>query len=162
MDTDTLLAPLSPKEGKNLRLTPVFDELKELRREDDHNVSYGIWTYELKVTNWDQLEQKTCELLTTQTKDLEILFWYIECLLHRNKIEGLVNGISLLHQFITMFWDVFFPTDPEHRGTLLEAFDRRLVNHILQLNLCGHPDHIVYVVALEKCAAYAPFANTQL
>ncbi len=143
MDMNALLAPLTPPEGENLRLTPVFDDLKELRREDDHNVSYGIWTYELKVANWDRLEQKAYDLLTTQTKDLEILLLYIECLLHRDKIQGLVDGVTLLYQFSLAFWDVFFPTDPEHRGTLLEAFDRRLVEHILQLNLCGHPDYNV-------------------
>jgi type VI secretion system protein ImpA len=143
MDMNALLAPLTPPEGENLRLTPVFDDLKEMRREDDHNVSYGIWTYELKVANWDRLEQKAYDLLTTQTKDLEILLLYIECLLHRDKIQGLVDGITLLYQFSLAFWDVFFPTDPEHRGTLLEVFDRRLIEHILQLNLCGHPDYNV-------------------
>jgi type VI secretion system protein ImpA len=143
MDMTTLLAPLAPPQGEDLRLTPVFDDLKELRREDDHNVSYGIWTYELKVAHWDRLEQKTYNLLTTQTKDLEVLLWYIECLVQRDKIQGLVDGINLLHQFSTTFWNVFFPTDPEHRGALLEAFDRRLTQHILQINLCGHPDYNV-------------------
>jgi type VI secretion system protein ImpA len=143
MDMTALLAPLTPPEGESLRLTPVFDNLKELRREDDHNVSYGIWTYELKVSNWDRLAQKTYELLTTQTKDLEILLWYIECIVQRDKIQGLVDGTALLYQFTQTFWDVFFPTDPEHRGALLEAFDRRLSEHILQLNLCGHPDYNV-------------------
>jgi|GEM_PF-6293174 len=143
MDMDALLAPLTPTEGTNLGLTPVLDELKELRREDDHSVSYGIWAYELKVPNWDRLEQKTYDLLTTQTKDLEILLWYIECLLHREKITGFVDGITLLYQFATTFWDVFFPVDPEHRSSLLEAFDRRLVEHILNFNLCGHPDYNV-------------------
>lgn len=143
MDMTALLAPLTPSEGTNLRLTPVFDELKELRREDDHTVSYGIWTYELKTANWDRLAQKSYDLLIQQTKDLEILLWYIECLLQRDKIQGFLDGITLLHQFATIFWDVFFPTDPEHRGALLEAFDRRLSQHILQLNLCGHPDYTV-------------------
>ena len=132
MNMTELLAPLTPLEGTNLRLTPIFDDLKELRREDDHNVSYGIWTYELKVANWDRLEQKAYELLTTQTKDLEILLWYIECLIQRDKIQGLTDGITLLYQFAMTFWGVFFPTDPEHRGALLEAFDRRLAQHILQ------------------------------
>ena len=143
MDMTALLSPLTPPEGTNLRLTPIFDELKELRREDDHNVSYGIWTYELKVANWDRLEQKTYELLSTKTKDLEILLWHIECLLHRYKILGFVDSINLLYQFMGAFGDVFFPVDPEHRGALLEAFDRRLVEHILQFNLCGHPDYNV-------------------
>lgn len=143
MDFSAILAPLNPKEGESLRLLPIFDELKELRREDDHNVSYGIWTYELKMANWDRLEQKTYELLTAQTKDLEILLWYIECLIQRDKIQGFVDGATLLYQFSQTFWDVFFPIDPEHRGALLEAFDRRLAEHILQLNLCGHPDYNV-------------------
>lgn len=143
MDMVPLLTPLTPPEGENLRLTPVFDDLKELRREDDHNVSYGIWTYELKVAHWDRLEQKTYELLSHRTKDLEILLWYIECLIKREKIQGFLEGITLLHQFTIGFWDVFFPADPEHRGTLLEAFDRRLAQHILEINLCGHPDYNV-------------------
>lgn len=143
MDMTALLTPLTPPEGENLRLTPIFDDLKELRREDDHNVSYGIWTYELKVAHWDRLEQKTYDLLTHQTKDLEILLWYVECLIKRDKIQGFLDSTTLLHQFTTIFWDVFFPTDPEHRGALLEAFDRRLSQHVLQLNLCGHPDYNV-------------------
>lgn len=143
MDMTALLTSLTPPEGENLRLTPVFDDLKELRREDDHNVSYGIWAYELKVVHWDRLEKKTYDLLTHQTKDLEILLWHIECLIQRDKIQGFLDGVTLLYQFAITFWDVFFPTDPEHRGALLEAFDRRLVQHILQINLCGHPDYTV-------------------
>ncbi len=143
MDFRPILTPLVPKAGEDLRIQPVFDELKELRREDDHDVSYGIWRYELKTPNWDRLEQLSYDLLTQKTKDLEILFWYIECLIKRYKVNGVLEGLGLLLQFMQDFWGDFFPLDAEYRGALLEAFDRHLSEHLLRLNLCGSPDYEV-------------------
>ena len=74
VNIDELLDPISEENpcGEYLRYEPIYDEIQEYRREDDPQLSQGVWERDIKKANWPQL-LITCEdLLKHKTKDLQI------------------------------------------------------------------------------------------
>src|SRR4051794_36189018 len=81
--------------GKNLRRTAVYDQLKEARRADDPGPQ-GDWTRAQKAANFNEVERIAVEVLTTQTKDLQIAAWLTEAWLNLRGIQGFTDGLNLL------------------------------------------------------------------
>ena len=69
-DLDTLLSDISAEDpaGPDLRRSPTYDQLKELRREDDSSIDHGIWQTEVKTANWDGVITLGLEALSTQSE----------------------------------------------------------------------------------------------
>ena len=66
----TLLGPISAAHpvGDNLYYDPVYDQIKEARREDDPTLSQGVWEFDLKKADWAVVENLCSRALITQTK----------------------------------------------------------------------------------------------
>ena len=73
IDEAILLTPLSEGDGvgKYLRYDPLYDQIKDARREDDVTLSQGIWQTEIKRADWPLVETLCLDALTTKTKDLD-------------------------------------------------------------------------------------------
>lgn len=111
MDIESLLKPISSKSncGEYLCYDHVYDELKELRREDDIRLSQGVWQTDPKRADWPQLNKLGCELLKTKTKDLQIAMWLMEAWIAERQFGGFIDGLKLVKGLSEKFWDEIYP-----------------------------------------------------
>lgn len=93
-----LLEPISAESpcGPDLRYEPEYDQLRELRREDDTSLPTGVWQSSIKRALWPDLERLATTLLLERSKDLMISAWLGEAWLHRVGLEGLPGSLALV------------------------------------------------------------------
>jgi type VI secretion system protein ImpA len=122
---DDLLNPIPGENpsGANLRYAPVYDKIKEARREDD-DAPQGEWAHERKVAEWKQVVKLAGESLATKSKDLQLAAWLTEAMLRTEGFAGLLAGLKLLQALIENFWDTLYPEiedgDAEMRAAPLD------------------------------------------
>lgn len=121
---DDLLIPIegSNPSGASLRYDPVYDKIKEARREESQPPP-GMTEQDRKVADNVQVIKLTTELLTKKTKDLQIAAWFTEASLKQRSFAGLKDGLSLCVGLVEKFWDTVYPEiedgDAESRGAPL-------------------------------------------
>ncbi len=110
IDTDAILAPIQGENpaGESLRYTPVYDEIKEARREED-TLERGDWRREIKRADWERVINLSVDALTNKTKDLQIAVWLTEALIKTEGFSGLTTGIQILTGFLKDYWDHVYP-----------------------------------------------------
>jgi len=115
--------------GESLRYAPVYDQIKEARREDD-DVPQGEWQTAVKKADWVLVTKLASEALATKSKDLQIAAWLTEAMLQREGFAGLEAGLGLLRGLIENFWDTLYPEledgDAELRAAPLDWVGSRL------------------------------------
>jgi type VI secretion system protein ImpA len=94
--------------GVSLRYDPIYDKIKEARREDI-DVPQGAWQRELKVADHAQVVKLTGEALATKSKDLQLAVWLVEAMVRREGFSVLPDGFKFLHDLTEKFWDSLFP-----------------------------------------------------
>ena len=121
---DDLLNPIEGPNpsGANLRYDPVYDKIKEARREESQPPP-GMTEQDRKIADNAQVIRVTTELLTSKTKDLQLAAWLTEALLKQRGFGGLKDGLALCHGLVEKFWDTVYPEiedgDAESRGAPL-------------------------------------------
>jgi type VI secretion system protein ImpA len=121
---DDLLNPIEGPNpsGSNLRYDPVYDKIKEARREEDQPPP-GMTERDRKVADNLLVIKLTTDLLTNKTKDLQLAAWLTEALLKRKSFGGLKDGLALCYGFVDKFWDTVYPEledgDAQSRGAPL-------------------------------------------
>src|SRR2546428_516511 len=107
---EDLLQPIpgSNPAGTNLRYDPIYDKIKEARREEE-DVDQGDWKRARKVADWPLVIKLTGDALTTKSKDLQIAAWLTEGLLKQEGLGGLRAGLGLLQGLLEKFWDHLYP-----------------------------------------------------
>ncbi len=129
--SDELLQPLSGDNpsGVNLYPTPLFEEIREARRQDDTGPQ-GLWEHDVKAADYDAVVRLTTDALANKTKDLFLATWLAEALLIRRGFAGLNEGIKLIFGLIDQFWDSVYPEledgDAEFRASPLDWFGNYL------------------------------------
>ncbi|MDR2646209.1 MAG: type VI secretion system protein TssA [Holosporaceae bacterium] len=110
-DLSKFLLPISHTNrcGEYLKYDYIYDQIKELRREDDVRLSQGVWQMEPKKANWPEIHRICSDLLQEKTKDLQIAMWLLESWIATNKIKGFQQGIKLLSALCENFWDDIHP-----------------------------------------------------
>src|SRR5712691_7467850 len=115
--------------GTNLRYDPIYDKIKEARREEE-DVEQGEWKRARKVADWPLVIKLASDALTTKSKDLHIAGWLTEGLLKQEGLGGLRTGLGLLHALLDTFWDHLYPEaesgDVELRASPLNWVGRYL------------------------------------
>jgi len=94
--------------GENLRYAPLYDKIKEARREEEE-VPQGEWRREVKKADYAQVVKLATDALATKTKDLQLAAWLTEALIHREGFAGLRAGLELCRGLIESFWDTLYP-----------------------------------------------------
>lgn len=135
---DTLLDPIpgDNPSGRNLRYDPLYDKVREARREEE-DLPQGDWSRDIKKADWPLVFKLTTDALANKTKDLQLAAWLVEAHLRREHVAGLREGLDLLRTFMENFWDTLYPEmedgDPEFRaaplawvGSKLDLAVRRL------------------------------------
>src|ERR1700733_8745824 len=99
---DDLLNPIpgDNPSGENLRYAPVYDKIKEARREDD-DAPQGEWQRERKTADPKQVIKLAGDALATKSKDLQLAAWLTEAALRMDGFSGLLAGITLIEGLIT-------------------------------------------------------------
>jgi len=129
--------------GANLRYDPLYDKLKEARREDDA-APQGEWTRPRKMADWPQVIKLASDALATKSKDLQIAAWLTEALAHQEGLAGLKTGLDLLRGLVERHWDHLYPEledgDTGLRAAPLDWVGRYLHPAIrsVPLNKTGH------------------------
>lgn len=94
--------------GENLRYDPVYDKIKEARREDD-DAPQGEWQHERKTADFKAVITLAGDALATRSKDLQLAAWLTEALLRQQGFSGLRQGLDVLRGLIENFWDTLYP-----------------------------------------------------
>jgi type VI secretion system protein ImpA len=110
LNVEELLQPIPGENpsGQDLRYEPVYDEIKEARREDDEGPQ-GDWARERKIADWPTVIKLTTGCLSKESKDLQLAAWLTEALLKKEGFSGLRNGLELIEGLLEKFWDTLYP-----------------------------------------------------
>src|SRR6478736_5449287 len=140
---DDLLNPIEGPNpsGANLRYDPVYDKIKEARREEAQPPP-GMTEQDRKVSDNAQVIRLTTDLLTNKTKDLQLAAWMTEAMLKQ--------GLALCCGLVDKFWDTLYPEiedgDAESRGAPLGFVGVKLdiplkLVPVVEKAKYGMPDH---------------------
>jgi type VI secretion system protein ImpA len=94
--------------GVELRYDPIYDKIKEARREDA-DMPQGEWQTELKKADWPLVIRLSKEALASKSKDLQIAAWLTEALTRREGLAGLTSGLELITGLLEKRWDDLYP-----------------------------------------------------
>ncbi len=125
--------------GQNLRYAPVYEKIKEARREDDE-LNQGAWQHERKLADNSLVIKLAEEALATQSKDLQLAAWLTEGLLKKMGFGGLDEGLRICTGLVATFWDNLYPEldegDAENRAANLDWVGSKLDHPLKNCALC--------------------------
>jgi len=128
---DDLLIPIEGPNpsGVNLRYDPIYDKIKEARREEDQPPP-GLTEHDRKVADNPQVIKLTTGLLINKTKDLQLAAWFTEASLKQKGFAGLRDGLGVCFGLVDKFWDTVYPEledgDAQSRGAPLGFIGTKL------------------------------------
>jgi type VI secretion system protein ImpA len=94
--------PGSNPSGESLRYDPIYDKIKEARKEDPFQ--------EPPVkADWRAVTELSSEAIAKKSKDLQLAAWLTEALLRREGVAGLREGLELVSKLMELFWDTLYP-----------------------------------------------------
>jgi type VI secretion system ImpA family protein len=137
---ESLLRPIpgAAPAGESLRYEPVFDTLRDLRREDDQQAPRGVWRSRLKLADWGAVIATAQDTLSNRSKDLQVAAWLTEALVVRQGLEGASAGFALLAGLVEQYWPLLWPhpgtdddADEDARLTILEWLDGKLSERLM-------------------------------
>jgi type VI secretion system protein ImpA len=143
---DDLLNPIAGDNpcGVNLRYEPIFDQIKDARREDE-GVPEGVSEDERKTSDYKLVIKLAGDTLAKKSKDLWLGAWLTEAALKREGLAGLREGLELNLGMLEQFWEHLHPAieDPEDlelRAAPLSWIGQYLVFAVQSgpLNKTGH------------------------
>lgn len=124
--------------GENLRYAPVYDQIREARREEEA-VTEGDWQTPGKKANWPLVIKLAGDALATRSKDLQLAAWLTEALIRTEGFAALAPCLDLMRGLLETFWDGLYPEiedgDLELRATPLEWVGSQLETPIKQVPL---------------------------
>src|SRR5579872_7453024 len=138
---DDVLTPIpgDNPSGKYLKYDPVYDKIKEARREDD-DAPQGDWQWTRKTADWTAVLKLAGDALATKSKDLQLGVWVTEALLRKEGFGGLKAGLDLLKGLVENFWDTVYPEmedgDLELRAAPLEWMGSKFDDPLKKVPLC--------------------------
>lgn len=128
---DELLAPIPGANpgGVELRYDPLYDKIKEARREEE-DIPQGDWQTERKTADWPQVIKLTKDALVTRSKDLQLAVWLAEAMLRREGFTGFRGALDMIVGLLEQHWDHLYPEiddgDVEMRAAPLEWLGLKL------------------------------------
>lgn len=150
---DDILNPISEANpgGENLRYAPVYDKIKEARRQDD-DLAQGDWQIERKVADYPLVIKLATEAIATKSKDLQLAAWLTEALLNTQGYAGLSDGLTLIKAIVENFWDTCWPEveegDTEMRSAPIDWVGQYLAISAKRVPLIkGGHDYLKYIEA---------------
>ncbi|HEU4566265.1 MAG TPA: type VI secretion system protein TssA [Gemmatimonadaceae bacterium] len=142
---DDLLNPVAGDNpaGADLRYDPLYDKIKEARREDD-DAPQGEWQRARKLADWPQVIKLAGDALATKSKDLQLAVWLAEAMLRREGYGAFRATLDVIRGMLDTYWEHLYPEiedgDLEMRAAPLEWLGSRidLALRSVPLNRAGH------------------------
>jgi type VI secretion system protein ImpA len=138
INLDAVLAPIPGENpgGEDLRYTPVYDDIKEARREDDA-YDPSIPERDIKKADWEKVISLCVDALANRTKDIQLAVWLTEALIRAEGFDGLITGLKIINTFLNEFWDHVYPAiedgDLDFRSGPIEFLNDKLSLGIKQI-----------------------------
>jgi len=128
---DELLTPIDGPNpgGSALRYDPLYDKIKEARREDE-DIPQGEWQIARKTADWPLVIKLTKEALATRSKDLQLAVWLAEAMLRREGFAGFRSALDTIGGLLEQQWEYLYPEiddgDMEMRAAPLDWLGMKL------------------------------------
>jgi len=90
--------------GPSLRYLPVYDAIREARRQDDASLPQGVWQTEHKRADWAEVIRLCLDVLLHQSKDVQVACWLVEALVHRHGFAAFPPGLRMVGGLCRRFW----------------------------------------------------------
>jgi type VI secretion system ImpA family protein len=90
--------------GPSLRYLPIYDAIREARRQDDASLPQGVWQTEYKRADWAEVVRLCLDVLLHQSKDLQVACWLVEALVHRHGFIAFAPGLRMIGGLCEAFW----------------------------------------------------------
>ena len=109
VDLEQLLAPVSDGSpcGESLRWDPLYDEIKDARREGDKDALGADGAVQ---ANWGLVSAKASAALAQRSKDLMLAGYLLEALVELQGFAGLRDGLRVISGLLEKFWDGLYPS----------------------------------------------------
>lgn len=147
-------APISRECGIYLKYDYLYDQIRELRREDDPQLTQGVWLIEPKKAAWNEVEKVCASILKNTSKDLQIAMWLMESKTVMYRLPGLTQGLQLVHGLCERFWDEIWPNigsggDMTARVSPFYFFAEKIADRILSIPLTAPQDGMSSALCLS-------------
>ena len=132
LSTNLLLEPIPGEDigGTDLSFSAAFDEIRESRRHDETGLAQGEWEIDLKTAQWPRVKELAENILSTQSKDLQVAAWYAEAMTRLKGFEGLAAGLQVMDGLLNDFWEFCYPgydpDDLEERAGKIEWLNKQM------------------------------------
>jgi type VI secretion system protein ImpA len=144
---ETVLLPVSSDRPCGSDLTGALDwvKIRDARPNAYAAASQGDWERaDRREVSWPALKALVSDALSHKTKDLRLAAWLLEASLQTDRIAGLRDGLCMIRELITRYWDAGLyplPDGDDHDARLgaLEWFDEKLPELILALPVTMRP-----------------------
>ncbi len=105
-DLSGVLEPLPGQApaGPSLRYLPVYDAIREARRQDDPSLTQGVWQTENKRADWAEVVRLCLDVLLHQSKDLQVACWLVEAMVYRHGFIAFAPGLRMIGGLCQTFW----------------------------------------------------------
>jgi type VI secretion system protein ImpA len=67
-------------------------------------------------TQWQQVAELCCRIISTHSKDLDVCAWLIEAQTRLHGAQGLADGLMLYCELVQQYWDDIFPRPDAGEG----------------------------------------------
>lgn len=128
----SLLEPIPGDDicGTDVSFSTTFDEIREARRQDDASLAQGEWETELKTAQWPRVKELCEDILSNQSKDMQVAAWYTEAMARLKGFEGLALGLQVMDSLVNDFWEFCYPSydpdDLEERAGKIEWLNNQM------------------------------------
>jgi type VI secretion system protein ImpA len=161
---DELLKPIAEDSpaGADLRYDPVYDAIREARREDD-SLNQGAWQTERKTADYLKVISLSTGALEKKSKDLQLAAWLVEASLRKEGFAGLASGLELCKGLVETYWDSLYPEaeegDLEMRAAPLDWIGLKLDEPVRSTAL-NRDGHNWYQYNQSRVVGYEELAKT--
>jgi len=116
--------------GADMSFSGAFDEIREARRQDDSSLAQGDWETDLKIAQWPRVKELAEDILSRQSKDMQVAAWYTEAMTRLKGFEGLATGLQVMDGLVNDFWEFCYPSydpdDLEERAGKIEWLNKQM------------------------------------
>jgi len=97
--------------GLDVRYEPEFEQLQaEIDKLSLPSASGGV--------DWKKVSDLASEILAEKSKDILVAIYLAVSQIHTRQIEGLADGLTIIHDLIVNYWDSMFPPKKRMRGRM--------------------------------------------
>ncbi|WP_368879424.1 type VI secretion system ImpA family N-terminal domain-containing protein [Proteus terrae] len=80
--------------------------------------------------NWQYIHELCISLFNQNGVDLQTASWFVICRQHQAGLDGLNEGLHLIHNILTQHWQILWPVQTHTRINILSSLSQQLVSGI--------------------------------